>query len=65
LRPDQHRELGPANRIGIGRRLLARPLRILRERLCEMLRRTGSGDGRSLAQLIHFTPHALEALEGM
>jgi len=37
-------------------------LRILREGLREMLRRTGSGDGKSLAQLIHFTPHALEAL---
>ena len=37
-------------------------LRILREGLREVLRRTGSGDGKSLAQLIHFTPHALEAL---
>jgi hypothetical protein len=38
-------------------------LRILREGLREMLRKTGSGDGKSLAQLIHFTPYALEALE--
>jgi hypothetical protein len=38
-------------------------LRVLREGLREMLRKTGSGDGKSLAQLIHFTPHALSALE--
>jgi len=38
-------------------------LRILREGLREMLRKTGSGDGKSLAQLIHFTPYALWALE--
>ena len=34
-------------------------LRVLREGLREMLRKTGSGDGKSLAQLIHFTPYAL------
>ena len=28
-----------------------------------MLRKTGSGDGKSLAQLIHFTPYALRALD--
>jgi hypothetical protein len=28
-----------------------------------MLRKTGSGDGTSLAQLIHFTPYALRALD--
>lgn len=38
-------------------------LRVLREGLREMLRKTGSGDGKSLAQLIHFTPHALRALD--
>lgn len=38
-------------------------LRILREGLRETLRKTGSGDGKSLAQLIHFTPHALWTLE--
>jgi hypothetical protein len=37
--------------------------RILRVGLQEMLQRTGSGDGKSLAQLIHFTPYALGALE--
>ncbi len=36
--------------------------RILREGLQEMMRRTGSGDGKSLAQLIHFTPYALDVL---
>jgi len=41
----------------------AEHLRILREGLQEMLRKTGSGDGKSLAQLIHFTPHALATLE--
>jgi uncharacterized protein YyaL (SSP411 family) len=38
-------------------------LRILREGLQEMLRKTGSGDGKSLAQLIHFTPYALRVLD--
>lgn len=37
--------------------------RILREGLREMLRKTGSGGGKSLAQLIHFTPYALRELE--
>jgi len=40
----------------------AEHLRVLREGLREMLRKTGSGDGKSLAQLIHFTPFALRAL---
>ncbi|NQT40302.1 MAG: hypothetical protein HQ581_22605, partial [Planctomycetes bacterium] len=38
-------------------------LRILREGLREALRNSGSGGGKGLAQLIHFTPHALRALE--
>ncbi|MBN1441079.1 MAG: hypothetical protein JXA90_00150, partial [Planctomycetes bacterium] len=38
-------------------------LRILREGVRETLRRTGSGGGKGLAQIIHFLPHALEALE--
>jgi hypothetical protein len=38
-------------------------LRVLREGLEEMLRKTGSGDGKSLAQLIHFTPYALRTLD--
>ena len=37
-------------------------LRVLREGLREVLRKSGSGDGKSLAQLIHFTPYALRAL---
>jgi hypothetical protein len=37
--------------------------RILREGLEEMLRKTSTGNGKSLAQLIHFTPYALSALE--
>lgn len=37
-------------------------LRVLRVGLEEMLRKTGSGDGKSLAQLVHFTPYALHAL---
>jgi len=37
--------------------------RILREGLRQMLDKTGSGDGKSLAQLIHFTPYALSVLE--
>ncbi len=36
--------------------------RILREGILEMMRRTGSGDGKSLGQLIHFTPFALDVL---
>ena len=38
-------------------------LRILREGMREVLRKSGSGDGKSLAQLIHFTPYALSAME--
>ncbi len=38
-------------------------LRILREGLREALQKTGSGSGKGLAQLIHFTPYALRALE--
>jgi hypothetical protein len=38
-------------------------LRVLREGLREVLRKSGSGAGKSLAQLIHFTPYALSALE--
>ncbi len=38
-------------------------LRILREGLREALRKSGSGGGKGLAQLIHFTPYALRALE--
>jgi hypothetical protein len=37
-------------------------LRILREGLRQALRRSSSGDGKSLAQAIHFTPYALQAL---
>jgi hypothetical protein len=37
-------------------------LRVLREGLREVLRRSGSGNGKGLAQLIHFTPYALSAL---
>ncbi len=37
--------------------------RILRDGVREMIRKTGSGDGKSLAQLIHFTPFALDALK--
>jgi hypothetical protein len=38
-------------------------LRVLRDGLRETLRRSGAGDGKGLAQLIHFTPFALPALE--
>ncbi len=38
-------------------------LRILREGLREALRNSRSGGGKGLAQLIHFTPYALRALE--
>ena len=38
-------------------------LRILREGLRETLRKGGAGDGKGLAQLIHFAPYALAALE--
>ncbi len=38
-------------------------LRILREGLREAFQKSGSDDGKSLAQFIHFTPYALEALE--
>jgi hypothetical protein len=37
-------------------------LRILHDGLRETFQRTGSGDGKSLAQLIHFAPYALRAL---
>jgi hypothetical protein len=37
-------------------------LRVLREGMREVLRKSGSGGGKSLAQLIHFTPYALSAL---
>lgn len=37
--------------------------RILREGLREMLKRAGSGDGKSLAQWIHFSPFALRLLD--
>jgi hypothetical protein len=37
-------------------------LRVLREGLREMLRKPGPGNGKSLTQLIHFTPYALGAL---
>ena len=37
-------------------------LRVLREGLREMLRKPGPGNGKSLTQLIHFTPYALRAL---
>ncbi len=36
--------------------------RILREGILEMMKRTGSGNGKSFGQLIHFTPFALDAL---
>ena len=36
-------------------------LRVLREGMNGVLRRSGSGDGKSLAQLIHFAPYALRA----
>ncbi len=38
-------------------------LRVLREGLAEAFRKTGSGDGKGLAQMIHFAPYALGALE--
>ena len=38
-------------------------LRVLKEGLRETLRKTGSGDGKGTAQLIHFIPYALETLE--
>jgi len=38
-------------------------LRILQEGLRETLRKGGAGDGKGLAQLIHFAPYALAALE--
>jgi len=38
-------------------------LRVLREGMGAVLRRSGSGDGKSLAQLIHFAPYGLRALE--
>jgi len=39
-------------------------LRILREGLAEAFRQSASGGGKGLAQLIHFTPYALPALDG-
>ena len=38
-------------------------LRVLREGLREVIRKTGTGDGKGLGQLIHFTPYALRAME--
>ncbi len=38
-------------------------LRILRDGLREMIRRGFSGNGKALAQVMHFTPHALRCLE--
>jgi hypothetical protein len=36
---------------------------VLREGLRSVLEKNGPGDGKSLAQLIHFTPFALGVLE--
>jgi hypothetical protein len=38
-------------------------LRVLREGMRETLRKSGSGDGKSFAQLIHFAPYALGVLD--
>jgi hypothetical protein len=38
-------------------------LRILRDGLREVLRKNGTGNGKSLAQMIHFAPYALTAIE--